>query len=117
MERFNDIDYRLNFFLRFFLFCFVLFFFLFVLLWFVSCDLQIRQLQEVAKDLEARMNRVLDDIKRKENDLDKVRRDLRNTSPDDAAYVSSETAPVFFFSYLKTDYLNPMIISVFHVDL
>ena len=67
--------------------------------WFVSCDLQIRQLQEVAKDLEARMNRVLDDIKRKENDLDKVRRDLRNTSPDDAAYVSSETAPVFFFLF------------------
>ena len=49
---------------------------------------QIRQLQEVAEDLEARMNRVLDDIKQREGELEKLGHDIRSTHPDDAAYVS-----------------------------
>ncbi|XP_048586913.1 centriolin isoform X2 [Nematostella vectensis] len=47
----------------------------------------IRDLEEVAADLEGRMNKIHADLRRKESEMNKLQHALNNTSPDDPAYV------------------------------
>ncbi|KAJ7378122.1 hypothetical protein OS493_024787 [Desmophyllum pertusum] len=46
----------------------------------------IRKLQEVAKELEERMKNILDDLRQREAETEKLRQTIRNTPPDDPAY-------------------------------
>ena len=48
---------------------------------------QIRKLQEVAKELEQRMKDIRDDLKQREAEAEKLRQTIRNTPPNDPAYV------------------------------
>jgi len=48
---------------------------------------QIRKLQEVAKELETRMKSIYDDLAKREAEAEKLRQTIRNTPPNDPAYV------------------------------
>ena len=48
---------------------------------------QIRKLQQVAKELEERMKNITDDLRQREAETEKLRQSLRNTPPNDPAYV------------------------------
>ena len=50
---------------------------------------QIRKLQDVAKELEARMKNIADEMRQREAETEKLRQAVRNTPPNDPAYVSA----------------------------
>lgn len=55
---------------------------------------QIRKLQDVAKELEARMKNIADEMRQREAETEKLRQAVRNTPPNDPAYVSAWRAYV-----------------------
>ena len=61
-----------------------------------SLSQQIRELQKLAADLENRMKQVGDDIRQREDELEKLQQDLESTPPDDKAYVSSDVVNLSF---------------------
>ena len=54
---------------------------------------QIRKLQEVAKELETRMKSIYDDLAQREAEAEKLRQTIRNTPPNDPAYVCTYKGP------------------------
>ena len=58
---------------------------------------QIRKLQEVAKELEDRMKNIADEMRQREAETEKLRQALRNTPPNDPAYVCSCIAVIALF--------------------
>lgn len=64
-------------------------------MWLISVTLlQIRKLQEVAEELEERLKNIADDMRQREAETEKLRQTIRNTPPNDPAYVRAYTPRV-----------------------